>query len=90
MNVKEAKEAVKLTPMSGNTTENAGDLYLRAFSKGFLECHERYKPLVEALEYASQLNDTCIPKEAHTRFNCQSCILKIALNHYRKEILGEK
>lgn len=83
MNVKIAKESIS------DIGERPLDRY-ELQAKGFLECHERYKPLVEALEYASQLNDTCIPKEAHTRFNCQSCILKIALNHYRKEILGEK
>lgn len=86
MNIEEAKY-IRYEVSHGNIRVED---FIAAEAKGFLECHERYKPLVEALEYASQLNDTCIPKEAHTRFNCQSCILKIALNHYRKEILGEK
>lgn len=52
-------------------------------AEGFLTCHEMYKPLVGALESISK-NSCCT--------SCQEAKLVAdkALDHYRKEILGEE
>lgn len=83
-----AKEALKIandllpeTLEEGYTWHNANRLSFNA--EGFLECNEKYKPLVEALKFVlSELkaNDIDIPGYE---------TIEDALDHYRKEILGE-
>lgn len=75
MNVKEAKEIlIKATnphaPIAHSDVIGA---------RCFLECHELYKPLVDALEKISTI--------CHGDGVVYS---RVALEHYRKNILGEK
>lgn len=55
--------------------------FIAAEAKGFLECHEKYKPLVEALKHIQDINDD----DKRIEELCEN-----VLSIYRKEILGEK
>jgi hypothetical protein len=94
MNVKEASEIFikgNNVLLEKDSTTSISDLVEQSInkaigygaSKGFLECHKLYKPLVEALESISK-NSCCD--------QCQEAKLVSLkpLEHYRKNILGEK
>lgn len=74
MNVREAEKVV--------SEENLNDGSWEA--RGFLQCHELYKPLAEALEYS------CPHSSLKCGGACESEVKESALAHYRTHILGEK
>lgn len=83
MNVKQAEKIIReqetqLDNGKRFNTQTAFQEYFYVASKAFLECHELYKPLVDALE---KINTIC-----HG-----DCVVysRVALEQYRKNILGE-
>jgi len=89
MNVKEAEEIIKSVPagFSGFKEEFPED-----FNKadGFLECHELYKPLVEALETLRlKLNPKDMPGAYAAKDAEEYKLIWNVLKHYRKNILGD-
>jgi hypothetical protein len=79
MNVKEAKEIIK-SELNGKKQCNS----VISQANGFLDCYYAYKPLVEALEKIA--NNTC----RFWMFQEISQQAQKALDHYRKNILGEE
>lgn len=83
MNVKEALKIIEeyqREPMAYSGTDFMDDMF---FAQGLIECHELYKPLVEALESISK-NSCCD--------QCQEAKLVSLkpLEHYRTKIMGDK
>ncbi len=78
MNLKEVKEIVRNTKILG-VREGL------EFAQGYLDCHEKMKPLIEALE--------CIDKitagTAETNVQIFKSLVSRTLTEYRKEVLGE-
>jgi hypothetical protein len=99
MNIKEAKEYMEqmdcyYSKVVKKDYDPASNKWV--FSAGFLDCHEKIKPLVKALEksrlYVELIwNETKGTEREGTAMGAADTLSKIneALSHYRKEVLGE-